>query len=144
MALDGGTTTTRARLLKHGRVWASARRGVGARDAVRAEAATPLARAVRSAIEEVCHQQDGVVPDLIVAAGMLSSDIGLVEVPHVTAPAGLEELARGVVIRELPGVAGQPIMIVPGVRTAASPGLDGWADGDVMRGEECETLGIGD
>jgi 2-dehydro-3-deoxygalactonokinase len=72
---------------------------------------------------------------------MLSSEIGLEVVPHVMAPAGIDELARGAAVRELPDVAAWPILFVPGVRTPASEGIDGWADADVMRGEECETLG---
>jgi 2-dehydro-3-deoxygalactonokinase len=77
----------------------------------------------------------------IVAAGMLSSEIGLVAVPHVEAPAGLEELARGVAIGHFPEIVERPIYFVPGVRTAAADGPDGWFQADLMRGEECETLG---
>jgi 2-dehydro-3-deoxygalactonokinase len=35
----------------------------------------------------------------------------------------------------------RPILVVPGVRTPAAEGPDGWFESDVMRGEECETLG---
>jgi 2-dehydro-3-deoxygalactonokinase len=77
----------------------------------------------------------------IVAAGMLSSEVGLVAVPHVEAPAGLDELARGVKIGRFPEIGERPITFIPGVRTAASDGPDGWFQADLMRGEECETLG---
>src|SRR5258706_15758785 len=66
---------------------------------------------------------------------------GWAAVPHVLAPAGQRELARGAVVCHLPEVADQPILFVPGVRTPPAAGLDGWAEADVMRGEECETLG---
>ncbi len=72
---------------------------------------------------------------------MLSAEVGLVAVPHVVAPAGPDELARGVVARTIPEVADRPILFVPGVRTPPADGPDGWAEADVMRGEECETLG---
>ena len=62
-------------------------------------------------------------------------------VPHVPAPAGLDELARGVAVVSLPEVAAMPIYVVPGVRTPAVDGPDGWFEADVMRGEECETQG---
>ena len=78
---------------------------------------------------------------MIVAAGMLSSEVGLTAVPHVEAPAGIDALARGVAVRLLPEVADRPIVFVPGVRTPPAPGVDGWAEADVMRGEECETVG---
>ncbi len=72
---------------------------------------------------------------------MLSSEVGLVAIPHLSAPAGLDDLARGVAVVSLPEVAEMPIYVVPGVRTPAGDGTDGWFEADVMRGEECETLG---
>ena len=145
VALDGGTTNTRARLVEvaTGRVLATARRAVGVRDAVLAAADgdRPLERAVREALDEVRETLNGVEPDLIVAAGMLTSEVGLTTVAHVAAPAGLDELAGGAVVRHLPALAAMPIVFIPGVRTPAAAGPDGWASADVMRGEECETLG---
>lgn len=143
VALDGGTTNTRARLIDVAarRVVATARRPVGVRDAVLAGADRPLDRAVRETLEEVGQAAGGIRPDLVVAAGMLSAEVGLTHVPHVVAPAGIDELARGAVVRHLPAIAGSPIIFVPGVRTEAAPGPDGWTKADVMRGEECETIG---
>jgi 2-dehydro-3-deoxygalactonokinase len=145
VALDGGTTNTRARLVEvtSSQVLATARRGVGARDTVLKSGDNdhPLERAVREALDEVIQPLKGVQPELIVAAGMLSSEVGLATVSHVAAPAGLDELARGAVTRHLPTLATMPIVFIPGVRTPAATGADGWASADVMRGEECETLG---
>jgi 2-dehydro-3-deoxygalactonokinase len=141
VALDGGTSTTRARLVEGDRVIAVARRAVGVRDAVRGDGRGALAAAAREAIDEVLRAAGGPGPDLIVASGMLSSEVGLAAVPHVIAPAGPDELARGVVACEIPEVADRPILFVPGVRTPPAEGPDGWAEADVMRGEECETLG---
>ena len=114
-----------------------------------------LVQAVREVVEEVSRADvlsaaTGPADDpsgararieSIVAAGMLSSEVGLVAVPHVQAPAGLEDLARGVAIGRFPEIVERPIYFVPGVRTAAADGPDGWFQADVMRGEECETLG---
>jgi len=142
IALDGGTTNTRARLLHHGRVVATSRRSVGVRDTVLAPGReNPLSLAVRDALSEVRQAAQGRTPDVIVAAGMLSSDVGLATVPHVAAPAGLTELARGAIVHQLPEISDQPILFVPGVRTPISTEADGWSFSDVMRGEECETLG---
>ena len=62
-------------------------------------------------------------------------------VPHATAPAGLSELADAMVVRTIPEIGTWPIYFVPGVRTPAESGPDGWMRADLMRGEECETLG---
>jgi 2-dehydro-3-deoxygalactonokinase len=151
IALDGGTSNTRARLIQDGRVVATARRSVGVRDSVLGDRSSGprIAEAIRDAIVEAAGTGDRPaldptappIPDLIVASGMLSSEVGLVAVPHVFAPAGLAELADGVVSRTLPQIWSRPIHFVPGVRTPAADGLDGWMLADLMRGEECETLG---
>lgn len=142
VALDGGTTNTRARLIREGKVIATTRRAVGARDTVlQAEGKLGLSSAVRAAIDEVIHLGGGSTPDRIVAAGMMGSDVGLVNVPHVLAPAGAAELAKGARLVNLPDAADTPILFIPGIRTPASPGPAGWVEADVMRGEECETLG---
>lgn len=141
VAVDGGTTNTRARLIREGRVIATARRSVGVRDTVLSSDANPLADVVRAAIEEVIVRGGGEPPARIVAAGMLSSEVGLLSIPHVLAPAGVDELAGGVKSFALPGLAGPVIQIIPGIRTPPMNGPDGWMDADVMRGEECETLG---
>jgi 2-dehydro-3-deoxygalactonokinase len=166
IALDGGTTNTRARLLRNGTIVAVARRSVGARDTLLGRpdgrgVAEPsgdlptgtarLADAIRQVIEEVVERGGSIdsrgdsgrgrAPDLIVAAGMLSSDVGLINVPHVLAPAGINELARAVKQVQLSQICDVPIQFIPGVRTPASEGPDGWLDADVMRGEECETIG---
>jgi 2-dehydro-3-deoxygalactonokinase len=167
VALDGGTTNTRARLLHGPRLVATARRTVGVRNTVLDEPSTrpagaltaagpanreALVRAVSEVIEEVrgvwekeamADRGAGEAPGLafLVAAGMLSSEVGLFAVPHVSAPAGLEELACASQFVSLPEVDERPILIVPGIRTRAAEGPGGWFESDVMRGEECETLG---
>jgi 2-dehydro-3-deoxygalactonokinase len=170
IALDGGTTNTRARLIYGDRIIATAKRTVGVRDTLLADPAhagtrapsvglasppgqphrARLIQAVREVLDDVSRvdilsavqpAEVGAGIGSVVAAGMLSSEVGLVAVPHVSAPAGVEELARGVVIAHIPEIAERPITFVPGVRTAAADGQDGWFQADVMRGEECETLG---
>lgn len=140
VALDGGTTNTRARLVEAGLVVDSARRPVGVRDNALAGGPAPLAEAVRGCLEELESRAGGPLGP-IVAAGMLTSEVGLVAVPHVVAPAGLDDLARGVAVRALEELDGRRVAFIPGVRTPPAPGPDGWADADVMRGEECETFG---
>lgn len=141
IALDGGTTNTRARLVVAGNVVATARRSVGVRNTVFAAGSDPLIAAVRESIQQVCQAAGGLAPDWIVAAGMLTSEVGLKAVPHVEAPAGIDELARGATLISMPEVADTPILLIPGIRTPPGAGPDGWTQADVMRGEECETLG---
>ncbi len=141
IALDVGTTNTRARWLREGRVIQTARRPVGLRDAIGPAGRDILSHALREAIQELTDAQEGLSPQVIVASGMLTAEVGLVHVPHVIAPAGELELARGAILRSLPDVADSPILFIPGIRYPGDPGEDGWVSADLMRGEECETLG---
>ncbi|MGO8868085.1 MAG: 2-dehydro-3-deoxygalactonokinase [Alphaproteobacteria bacterium] len=69
-----------------------------------------------------------------IACGMIGSRQGWREAPYAGAPAGLAELAKGLV--SVAGRNGHRLAIVPGVvyRAAAAPP-------DVMRGEETQMLG---
>src|SRR3954470_1683046 len=106
VALDGGTSNTRARLVDaDGRVVATARRAVGVRDTVLAGGRDALAARVRDALAEVLAATAGARPDLLCAAGILSAEVGLPAAPHVAPPAGPAELARGASLRTIPEVA---------------------------------------
>ena len=65
----------------------------------------------------------------LLLAGMIGSNRGWVEAPYVQCPAGLEDLARGIVW------AGEGEAIVPGVSLVERNRAD------VMRGEEVQLLG---
>jgi 2-dehydro-3-deoxygalactonokinase len=74
---------------------------------------------------------------------MITSGQGLVEVPHVEAPAGASELARGAECHQLREVATLPIVFVPGVRSGpAEVEREGIGASDIMRGEEALSLGL--
>jgi 2-dehydro-3-deoxygalactonokinase len=69
----------------------------------------------------------------VVIAGMAGSRLGWVEAPYVAAPAALSELAAQLVMAGR--IAESDCWIVPGMS------LDGAAQPEVMRGEECQILG---
>lgn len=74
--------------------------------------------------------------DRVMVSGMITSENGLACVPHIAAPAGVEELAAGVREIVLPDISVKPLCFIPGVRTAAEDGAM-----DMMRGEEAEIMG---
>ncbi|WP_162916501.1 2-dehydro-3-deoxygalactonokinase [Dongia deserti] len=69
----------------------------------------------------------------VVIAGMAGSRMGWVEVPYVTAPAPLSDLAQN--LMKAGRVAASNCWIVPGIS------LDSATQPEVMRGEECQILG---
>ena len=75
-------------------------------------------------------------PDVpLVAAGMIGSRQGWREVPYVPCPAGLDELATGLVT--VAARNGRVVHLVPGLLRPAA----GDAFPDVMRGEETQIMG---
>lgn len=145
LTIDTGTTNTRTKLWREGEVVASSSIGVGVRDTSITGSKEKLQAGVKKTILETLSTAkcgaDQV--DLFLAAGMITSNVGLIEVPHVVAPAGLLELARGMVSSNIPQVLDQPIWFVPGIKNdvpEVTP--ENCETMDIMRGEEVETFGI--
>jgi 2-dehydro-3-deoxygalactonokinase len=143
--VDAGTTNTRAWLVAGDGIAARGEVAVGARDTARDGHDRALREGLRDLIARLRTETlIGLAkPKRIAAAGMITSPQGLVEVPHVVAPAGREELAVAAQERLLPDVSDLPFVFVPGVKTAALPGITGGvAATDVMRGEETLCVGL--
>lgn len=138
LAIDGGTSRTRARVVSSDRgVLASAEEDAGAADVARTGDRLVLREAALGACSRALSAAgtgwDGL--DRVVASGMITSPLGLHEVPHLPAPAGKAELARGSVEVELEGFS-RPVLFIPGVRAAEAGSLD------IIRGEEVEVVGL--
>ena len=74
---------------------------------------------------------------------MITSDVGIVVVPHLTAPAGLEELAAATVAIELPEICPVPIYFIPGIKNSDGPfSFENIEAMDIMRGEEVESIAV--
>jgi 2-dehydro-3-deoxygalactonokinase len=74
---------------------------------------------------------------------MLTSALGLKEIPHVHGPISMKDLRRRVTVSEFPDVTSLLVMLVPGVKTG-NAGADPWEIGniDVIRGEETLCVGL--
>ncbi len=79
--------------------------------------------------------------ECILASGMITSSLGLREVPHLTAPAGLEQLARGIRHEVFPSISPIPFLFIPGVKNRMQ-GPDDFQAMDMMRGEETEAAAL--
>lgn len=137
IVVDSGTSTTRARLVRDGEVVAGERADVGVRDSAAVGSPAPLVTALRPMLREL---SSGGGVSAVVMSGMITSNLGLLEVPHLPAPAGFAELAAGMVRREMPELTSLPCYFVPGIRTFGRDGL--LEEMDVLRGEEVEVLGL--
>ena len=77
-------------------------------------------------------------------SGMLTSDLGILEVPHLTAPVSMKNYQEHLVRVHLPEVFSKEIVLIPGIKnTLYNPeSLDSLRTFDIMRGEETETYAL--
>ncbi len=141
ICIDTGTTNTRVWLTDGTTILAQARANVGVRDSARDGSPARLHEALRSLIAEVRAGQT--TPSAIIAAGMITSPLGLAEVPHVAVPASLQALIAGTQRHAFPAITELPVLLVPGVRSGPLQ-CDAETIGraDVMRGEETLCVGL--
>ena len=141
IAIDAGTTNSRAWLVDDGIVQAFELVSVGVRDTARDGHPGQLKEGIRDLVDSVSRQSSR-SPRLIAAAGMVTSSLGLKEVVHQGAPAGALELAAGSVELREPEISDLPIVLFPGVRSGAWFADEDVESTDLMRGEETLCLGL--
>lgn len=148
-AIDCGTTKTRIILSdrdKH--ILARADRVVGARDTDLTGSKDYLIWNLEEMIREVLEKAGLPVErlELVVASGMITSELGLKEIPHLVAPVDKAKLAGG--IQRFPARAlldlDVPVLLIPGVRNRyaenATPRELRYID--FMRGEEVQSVAV--
>jgi 2-dehydro-3-deoxygalactonokinase len=84
------------------------------------------------------HSEEGEIRAVILS-GMLTSELGICHIPHLTAPVGIKELHDSMRCVDV-GISSIPCYFIPGVRIQS----DDVYQLDMMRGEECEFFGIAD
>jgi 2-dehydro-3-deoxygalactonokinase len=141
-----GTTNTRVWLLRNEEVIANAKATVGVRDSARDGSNTRICQALRGLISDVSkasRSKGSEEISFVAGCGMITSSLGLLEVPHVPAPAGLKELASGIVKSNFSEIINVPFLLIPGVRTGdRHADLDQIDTCDFMRGEETLCIGL--
>ena len=146
IVIDSGTTNTRVYLIDSDeKLLAVSRKEIGVRNTAADGNNGRLKNAVGDGIRSVMADKDITFADIeaVIASGMITSDIGLVEIPHLTAPAGKEELAAGMQKHMLPDVAPVPIWFIPGVKNHDKlDKIENLASMDMMRGEETEITAV--
>lgn len=142
LVVDSGTTTTRVRSIVDGKVVWTGAEEAGARDTAITGTTDKIREALHRLIGEA-REQSGATVEAVVCSGMITSNMGLLEVAHVPAPATRSDIADHVVRHDLPDVTDLPFLFVPGVKTKPPTfDLTSLDQSDVLRGEECEIEGL--
>jgi len=144
--IDTGTTNTRVCLWSPDeRLIGTEKRGIGVRNTAIDGDNSRLKGAIRECLENLLAKNGLTYADVsqVIAGGMITSNVGLVEIPHLTAPVSAEDLARGMRVESVPDVCPVPISFIPGVKNSAEAvTLDNFEAMDIMRGEEIETVAL--
>lgn len=143
--IDMGTTNTRVWLIRGLEVLASNRMKIGIADSAREGSRRKISDGLKQLIAGLRAEQGGRParqPAFCIAAGMITSSLGLVEIPHLLAPAGETELAAALQLHRFPDIADLPFLLVPGVRWNAPRDIHAPMMADLMRGEETLCVGL--
>ncbi|WP_160724275.1 2-dehydro-3-deoxygalactonokinase [Bacillus sp. USDA818B3_A] len=150
IAIDSGTTNSRIRLVndKQNKVIDVIKLNVGVRNTAIDGNADVLKRKIAEGLQEIILRNNLRSTDIqyIVAAGMITSNLGLFEVKHIEAPAKLEDFAKASSVRTEDYFCHIPCIFVPGMKNKIEYYEGELADQldrhDVMRGEEVESFGL--
>lgn len=138
ITVDSGTTNTRINLVRDRVIVDTLRYSVGTkRDA---SGNSLIRETLRNGIDELMKRHRLCKEDItrILASGMITSELGLIELPHITAPAGIAELHGAMYETVFEDISEIPFVFSRGVKTEA----DDLEKTDIMRGEETELMGI--
>src|SRR2546423_224836 len=141
--VDMGTTNTRVWLRSGVRTMARATELIGVRDFAQ-DGGKGIRQGLRELIAKVRRDSsESCDPRYIVSAGMISSSLGLIEVPHIPPPAGIGQLTAMARWYHFPDISDLPMLLVPGVRSGpAIATTDSVHQMDIMRGEETLCAGL--
>lgn len=146
--VDCGTTNLRCTLVdERGQILAQGSRPGGVRHTAIDGHDGRLRSMLAECIEEVLKKAEMRMEDVsrCVAFGMITSNMGLLEIPHLIAPVSAEDLRRGMRTKRFSQIAPFEISFIPGVRNfAGSVTPENYSGMDMMRGEETETVGLFD
>jgi 2-dehydro-3-deoxygalactonokinase len=148
--IDCGTTNSRIYIVdSRAHVLYRASIKVGVRDMAISGNNKALKDGLRRLFEHALQETNLQVSDIhcILSSGMISSEIGLLEVPHLWAPCSVDDLARNLQPYVDPSVfpASIPVYFIRGIKNAFDPKTICLRDIDsldFMRGEETQIVGL--
>ncbi|TQI68326.1 2-dehydro-3-deoxygalactonokinase [Clostridium sp. KNHs216] len=146
ITIDTGTTNTRCILWNAKREnIATEKSPVGVRNTAIDGNNSKLKAAVKGCLDALMVRNHIGYDDIkrVIASGMITSNVGLVEIPHVVVPASKEALASATSSVLLEDVCPLPIWFIPGVKNSGGKiTLENFESMDIMRGEEVESIAI--
>lgn len=146
ITIDTGTTNTRTILWNDNRqIIATENTSVGVRNTAIDGNNDKLKAAVKKCLDSLLEKANTSFEEIgwVIASGMITSNVGLVEIPHLVAPASINDLAKAITSVKLEDVCPLPIWFIPGVKNSGEKiTINNFEAMDIMRGEEVESCAI--
>jgi 2-dehydro-3-deoxygalactonokinase len=147
--IDCGTTNSRVYILNDtGVVIHKGTKQVGVKDTAVNGSNEILKTGLKELFENTVREAGLQLNDIkfAITSGMITSEIGLMEIPHLWAPAGIEELAGSITPVEDLAIfpVAVPLLFIRGIKNNYPPDA-GYRDirkVDFMRGEETQLIGL--
>lgn len=135
ICIDSGTTNTRITLVRNGEILETLKYRCGTKSSL-----LVLKETLKTGISDLLSQNNWSECDIkrIIASGMITSELGLVSLPHIPAPVGLSELCESLYEETFPEISKVPFAFIRGVKVKSNDYLNA----DMMRGEEAEIMGM--
>lgn len=145
--IDCGSTNTRVYLVKENLVIGKGEVKAGVNDTAITGSKQKLKNGISEAFELAVSSAAVKLEDIqfAIASGMITSDLGLMEIPHLVAPVSVQDLSDNVQIVENPEIFpfNMPVVFVPGIKNNAGESIwDNVRKIDLMRGEETQAIGL--
>lgn len=148
--IDCGTTNSRVYIVDEaGTILGKASKKVGVRDTAISGSNATLKKGLTEIFLTALETAGQTLEDisLVLSSGMITSEIGLIEIPHIWAPASLDDLADGIkkVHDTTVFPVDIPVYFIRGIKNVFDPDTINFTDVgtlDFMRGEETQVAGI--
>ena len=129
-------SSTRVNFLQNGEIINTIKLDIGARASIGNR--EKYTEAIKSAIDEIILRNKVSVIERILASGMITSEFGLCNLPHINAPVGINELHKAMYETTINEISDIPFVFMRGVKLDVQD-IDSF---DMMRGEETELMGV--
>lgn len=149
-SIDCGTTNSRVYIINQGgEIIGKGTREVGVRNTSMSGSKESLKKGLKEAFFDAVKDAELEQKDIsfAVSAGMITAEIGLIEIPHLTAPVSLEKISSNIVKVHDTTVfpVDIPIYFIPGIKNNldfSKATIKDVIDMDFMRGEEVQVMGL--
>lgn len=147
--IDCGTTNSRVYILDNKyKVIGKGQKKVGVRDTVIDGSNEVLREGLKEVFKDTVKNTGLEIGDIkfAITSGMITSEIGLIEIPHIWTPAGIDELAKNVKVVKDPNIfpVDLPVIFIRGIKNRFPQNIT-YRDirkVDFMRGEETQVAGL--